>query len=133
MPGHVAVAEQRDVLLELEVEAVPPGLEQMRAVAAAERVPPRARAAPATTVTRTRSEKSRACAARLGQPIPRSSAIEGALTALTSSSVWPVSTPSRTSIASGRVALGDAPEQLDLDAVDARPLPRPSPGARAGG
>ena len=33
----VAVAEQREVLLELEVEALAPGLEQVRAVAAARR------------------------------------------------------------------------------------------------
>ena len=35
--GQVAVAEQRQVVLELEVEAPAPGLEQVRAVAAAER------------------------------------------------------------------------------------------------
>ena len=34
---QVAVAEQRQAVLELEVEAPPPGLEQVRAVAAAER------------------------------------------------------------------------------------------------
>ena len=36
--------------------------------------------------------------------IPRSSAIVGALTSLTSSSVWPFSTPSSTSIPSSRVS-----------------------------
>ena len=36
MPGHVGVAEQRDVVLELEVEALAPGLEQVRAVAVAD-------------------------------------------------------------------------------------------------
>ena len=36
MPGLVAVPEQRDVLLELEVEALAPGLEQVRAVLAAD-------------------------------------------------------------------------------------------------
>ena len=35
--GQVAVEEQRQLVLELEVEAPPPGLEQVRAVAAAER------------------------------------------------------------------------------------------------
>ena len=35
-PGHVAVAEQRDVLLELDVEPLAPRLEQVRAVAAAD-------------------------------------------------------------------------------------------------
>ena len=38
MPGHVAVAEQREVLVvHLEVEALAPRLEQVRAVQAAER------------------------------------------------------------------------------------------------
>ena len=38
MPGHVAVAEQRQVrVVDLEVEALAPGLEQVRAVPVAER------------------------------------------------------------------------------------------------
>ena len=126
MPGHVAVAEQRQVVLELEVEALAPRLEQVRAVAAAER---RADDALALLAADDRDahevgEVARARALRLRRPrsrAPRRST--GALTALTSSSVWPASTPSSTAIAErARVALGDAAEELDLDAVDRRAL-----------
>ena len=55
--GHVAVAEQRDVVLELDVEALAPGLEQVRPVAAADQRADdaHARRSPLVTVTRIRS------------------------------------------------------------------------------
>ena len=58
MPGHVAVAEQRQVrVVDLEVEALAPGLEQVRAVLVAERRADDAARArrPRSRVTRIRS------------------------------------------------------------------------------
>ena len=52
-----------------------------------------------------RSEKSRALARRDStSSIPRSAATAWTLTALRSSSVWPLSTPSRTAVLSGRAS-----------------------------
>ena len=72
---------------------------------------------------RTRSVKSRATSSFVSATsIPRSSASEGALTRLTSSSVWPASTPLSVASVSRRVSRpGEVAEVLALDARDARP------------
>ena len=65
----------------------------------------RTRASPLTIVTRTRSVKSRAVVRFVSETsIPRSSARPGALTALTSSSTCPASTPISTATDSRRVS-----------------------------
>jgi hypothetical protein len=123
--GDVAVAEERDVVLELQVEAVPPGLEQVRAVAAPSVVPTtRTRCSPLTRLTRTRSAKSRAWVPRVSvSTIPRSSASAGALTGVdVLLGVAREDAEQDLDRQRAGVALGDAPEQLDVDAVDARAL-----------
>ena len=56
-PGEVAVAKHRHVVLELDVEALAPGLEQVRMVTAADQRfgPTRTLLEPLVTRTRTRS------------------------------------------------------------------------------
>jgi hypothetical protein len=108
------------VVVELEVEALAPGLEQVRAVELPS-VVPTTRLPP--TVIRTRSVKSRAASSLVSATsIPRSSASEGALTRLTSSSCGRRARLQRGEGEQPGVALGDAAEVLDLDAVHAGAL-----------
>ena len=96
----------------------------------------RSRSPPASSVMRTRSVKSRAeVCVRSETSMPRSSASAGALTRLTSSSVWPASRPLSTERVSRRVSRSAMrPEVLDLHALDARGLRErhPEPPEAAG-
>ena len=111
-------------VVELQVEALAPGLEQVRAVAAAQRrARPRGRARRRRRSSRGRGRRSRARRLlALATAIPRSSASDGALTRLTSSSTWPAQhAHQHGEREQARVALGDAAEVLDLDALDDEP------------
>ena len=125
MPGHVAVAEQRDVVLELEVEAVPPRLQQVRAVAAAERRADHAHALVAADQAHAHEigEVARLGAARLGQLDPALLG-DGGRVDRVDLLLGVAGEHAEQDLDRERagVALGDPPEQLDVDAVDARPL-----------
>ena len=122
--GDVGVAEQRQVrIVDLQVEALAPGLEQMRAVQLAER---RADDAHLLVALDERDADEVGVVARAwsrGARRPRSRAprpASGALTRLTSSSVRPANRPVRTDEREqAGVALGDPAQVLDLDALDA--------------